>query len=80
MITADDLKRVLAEWDAGSLSRAELDGAVHAMVLDGFIREVETGGTFETFGSCCCRSHPPARKFRCEVTVMPHGISAKRIT
>ena len=31
MITADDLKRVLAEWDAGSLSRAELDGVIHAI-------------------------------------------------
>lgn len=79
MITADDLRRVLTEWDAGTLSSAELDGWIHKMVFDGFAHEVETGGTFETFGSCCCQSHPPARTFRCDVTVMPHGISVKKV-
>ncbi len=72
-----EVRKLLKYWDDGLISDGELEGRVHDMALDPMIKEVEGGREFMKFGSCCCASHPPDRTFRMEVTIQPHGLTAK---
>jgi hypothetical protein len=74
----DQVRALLKQWDDGQCSRAEFACLVHDIFLDSFLPTVEKGETYQRFGSCCCRSHPPDRTFKVEIIIQPHGFTAKR--
>jgi hypothetical protein len=71
------VREVLKLWDDGVISRGEFEGRIHKLFWDP-ISWLEKGETVMSVGSCCCSSHPPDRTFKVEITVEPHGYTAKR--
>jgi hypothetical protein len=79
----EKVRAVLRLWDAGEISRGEFEHKVHELFYDPVssfdpVSWLEKGETVMTFGSCCCASHPPDRTFKVEITIQPHGYTAKR--
>jgi len=76
----EKMREILKLWDDGLVSRADFDCRLHDMFLDPFLEGLEKGETLMRGGSCCCSSHAPERTFRVEITIQPHGYTAKRVT
>jgi hypothetical protein len=75
--TPEKVREVLKLWDDGFISLGEFEGRVHELFWDP-VAALEAGETVMSFGSCCCREHPPDRTFKCEITVQPHGYTMKK--
>jgi len=81
---ADEIEKyraVLKEYDEGNSSACMCLSELNSLAIDPFLEAVEKPGDgYMTFGSCCCSGHPPDRTFRVEITIQPHGFTAKRCT
>jgi hypothetical protein len=71
------VREILKMWDDGRISLGDFEGRIQRLFWDP-VAWLEKGETVMAFGSCCCSSHPPDRTFRVEITVQPHGYTAKR--
>ena len=74
----DRIRALIREYDEGRSSVASCLHDIGDTFIAPLLEAVENGDGYMTFGSCCCSSHPPDRKFRCEVVMEPHGFTVKR--
>ena len=72
------VREILKMWDDGIIARGEFDALMFDMHCKPFFDIVEKGETYQLFGSCCCSQHAPDRTFKVEITIQPHGFTAKR--
>lgn len=77
----EQVRAILKEYDDGQTSAMWCEADLHRLFMDPFLAAVEQPGDgYMTFGSCCCSAHPPDRTFKVEITIQPHGFTAKRCT
>jgi hypothetical protein len=74
----EQVRFLLKLWEDGLLIAGEFECRIHDLFLEPFFEYIEKGETYIRFGSCCCRSHPPDRTFKIEITIQPHGFTAKK--
>lgn len=74
------IQACLKLWEEGHISLGELDSKLGNPYLKAFFGALESGEEVMAFGSCCCSSHPPDRTFTIQITLQPHGYTAKRLT
>jgi hypothetical protein len=72
------VREILKMWDEGVLTRCEFDALVQDTWRKPFFDLMEKGEEYTQGGSCCCSGHAPDRTFRVEITIQPHGFTAKR--
>ena len=75
----EKVRAILKQYDNGESSAMWCEADLFHLFMDPFLAAVEKPGDgYMTFGSCCCSSHPPDRTFKVEITIQPHGFTAKR--
>lgn len=75
----EQCRALLKEYDDGNSSVMMCEAQLSRVFMDPFLAEVEKwDGGWLRFGSCCCREHAPDRTFKVEITIQPHGFTAKR--
>jgi hypothetical protein len=72
------VRNLLKLWDDGVIARGEFDALLDDVFRKPFFDALEKGETWRQFGSCCCSGHAPDRTFKVEITIEPHGFTAKR--
>lgn len=77
----NQVREALRQWDDGHISIGEFENQIGGdLWLKEFFGALESGQEVMSFGSCCCSAHPPNRTFTVEVTLRPHGYTAKRLS
>lgn len=74
--SVERVRKALQQWDDGLISLGEFESLVRGDRE--FVDLLEKGEELMAFGSCCCSGHPPDRTFKVEITIQPHGYTAKR--
>jgi hypothetical protein len=73
----EEVRKLLKHWDEGLISSGEFEGRITDSVLQPIFDLMAEGKELKMFGSCCCSGHPPDRAFHIELTLEPHGFTAR---
>jgi hypothetical protein len=80
MLNLAHMRRLLAAYDLGTMTEAEVTGAAHREVLLNLVDMLQHGESCHLFGSVCSSTKPPSPTIlRAEFAVTPHEIRIRPI-